>query len=171
MVPVPVTPARHCLPYSQVTGNLATYGDPLGGMLLYNPMRFGQTLTIGDPLADESQVGPLLDRFLQAHPRAGFVQCSENTARLLQARGFFVNSFGIESELVLNRWSSSGKLSHMLRKIFNKADRLGVKVVEITDDREQLEIARSVSYRWLVAAKQIRRELRLLTRPPITSEW
>jgi len=159
--------SRHCLAYSQVTGDLATFSHPLGGELLYHSTRWGQTLAVGDPLAGPSQTEPLLDHFLQTHPRASFIQCSGETARLLQARGFFVNSFGLETDLVLNRWSPSGKRAYMLRKNFNKADRLGVKVVEITDDREQLNAARRVSDGWLLATKQISRELRMLTRPPV----
>jgi hypothetical protein len=122
---------------------------------------------VGDPLADQKQVDRLLDHFLQAHLRASFIQCSEDIAWRLQARGFFVNSFGIETDLVLSRWSSSGKRLHMLRKNYNKADRMGVKVVEITGDSEQLEAARSVSDSCLLATKQMRCELRLLTRPPV----
>jgi len=158
---------RHCLAYSQVTGDLATFRHPLGGELLYHLRRGAQPLAVGDPLAEEGQIEPLLDYFLQAHPHANFIQCSEEMGRRLQARGFYVNSFGTETDLVLSRWSPTGKRSHMLRKNFNKAERAGVQVVEITDDRAQLEIARSVSDRWLLATKQASSELRLLTRPPV----
>ena len=149
-----------------MTGDLATYTHELGGRLLYRATRFG-AVAVGDPLADHGQVEPLLDHFIHAHSRASFIQCSEETARLLQARGFFVNSFGIETDLVLSRWSSSGKRAHMLRKSFNKADRIGVKILEITDDAAQLGAARLVSDRWLLAANQTRIELSLLTRPPV----
>ncbi len=159
--------SRHCLAYSQVTGDLKTFSHPLGGELLYHSTRWGQTLAVGDPLACPTEIEPLLGHFLNSHPQADFLQCSSETAQLLEARGFFVNSFGVETDLVLNRWSPSGKRAHMLRKNFNKAARLGVEVVEITDNREQLETARRVSDSWLLATKQISHELRMLTRPPV----
>ena len=124
-------------------------------------------LAVGEPLAEGEQIAPLLDSFLAEHRRAKFIQCSLNFGRLLEARGFFVNSFGRETDLVLSHWSCSGKRSHMLRKNFNKAERMQVRVVEITNDPAQLETARAVSDRWLALQKQVSSELRLLTRPPV----
>jgi phosphatidylglycerol lysyltransferase len=167
-VDLPPTPTtRHCLAYSQVTGDLATFGDAQGGTLLYRTTRLGATLAVGDPIAEAWQVESLLDRFLQAHPHANFIQCSEAIARQLQARAFFVNSFGVETDLVLSHWNCLGKRAHMLRKNFNKAERLGVTVVEITHSVEQLEQARQVSNQWLFASHQSHSELALLTRPPV----
>lgn len=167
MLPLPAANTRHCLAYSQVTGDLATFGDPLSGTLLHRKTRLGATLAVGDPIAEPAQVESLLDRFLHAHPHASFIQCSEEIARLLQARGFLVNSFGVETDLILSQWNCSGKRAHMLRKNFNKAERIGVTVVEITDDLGQLEQARLVSNRWLFAAHRSHSELALLTRPPV----
>ena len=120
------THTRHCLAYSAISGDLATHTGPLGGALLYFPMRCGISLVVGDPLASPDQIEPLLDDFFQAHARPSFVQCSEDLARRLEARSFFVNSFGIETELVLSRWTSGGKRAHMLRKNFNKIGRAHV---------------------------------------------
>ena len=161
------THTRHCLAYSAISGDLATHHGPLGGALLYFSMRCGISLVVGDPLASPDQIEPLLDDFLQAHARPSFIQCSEDLARRLEARSFFVNSFGVETELVLSRWSSAGKRAHMLRKNFNKAELMGVKVMEITGDAARLELAQSVSDAWLRATKGTGRELRLLTRPPV----
>ena len=158
---------RHCLAYSQVTGDLRAFHGDSGGTLLYHPMRFGAKLAVGDPLADAQDHQLLLDQFLTENPRANFIQCSETFARQLQARGFFVNSFGVETDLILSGWSAAGKRAHMLRKNFNKADRAGVKVVEITADPEQLSLARSISDGWLWATNRTLAELRLLTRVPV----
>ena len=162
-----VNSTRHCLAYSQITGDLQAFHGDAGGALLYHSMRFGAKLVVGDPLADAQGDQPLLDQFLAENPRANFIQCSESFARQLQARGYFVNSFGVETDLVLSGWSAAGKRAHMLRKNFNKADRAGVKVVEITADPEQLALARSVSDGWLLATNQTLAELRLLTRVPV----
>ena len=167
MLPLQAANTRHCLAYSQTTGDLATFGDPVKGMLLYRKTRLGATLAVGDPIAEAAQMESLLDRFLRAHPRSSFIQCSEEIARRLQARGFLVNSFGVETDLILSQWNCSGKRAHMLRKNFNKAERMGVTIMEITDDTGQLEQARSVSNRWLFAAHRSHSELALLTRPPV----
>lgn len=166
--PTAQSPAtRHCLAYSRVTGDLRTFGHPQGGLLLFHPLSSGGTLVVGDPLADHSQVDLLLDRFLREHPRSSFIQCTEETAKKLQARGFYVNTFGVETDLVLDRWSPAGKRAHSLRQSYNRAERMGVKVVEITDNAEQLQLARRVSDAWLQESKQTSHELRLLTRPPV----
>lgn len=158
---------RNCLAYGAHSGDLARFHVPNLGDVNYFTSKSGVTLVIGDPVCRAAQVQELLSRFLKVLPAACFVQVSEGAAASLSRAGFYVNNFGVETELPLKSWRCTGPRSHMLRKNMKKAQRAGAEVVEISDNLDQLDECRAVSQSWLKQTKGTDVELTLLTRPPV----
>jgi|GEM_PF-1709403 len=158
---------RNCLAYGAQSGALIRFHVPNIGDVNYFRSGSGVILAIGDPICRAVDIEELISRFLAEFPSACFVQVSAETAAVLSRSGYYVNNFGIETELMLQSWQCQGPRSHMLRKNMKKALRAGVEVVEISDNPVRLAECRAVSESWLKQTKGTDVELTLLTRPPV----
>jgi lysylphosphatidylglycerol synthetase-like protein (DUF2156 family) len=158
---------RNCLAYSDISRDLQVFEVPdIGGVVFYKSSS-GGIYAIGDPLAQAADINTLLARFLAAFPHANFIQVSDISANYLSHCGYFVNNFGIETELPLDTWQCRGTKSHMLRKQRKKSEKAGSMIREITDDPAELATGKTVSDAWLTEHKNTTTELCILTRPPV----
>jgi lysylphosphatidylglycerol synthetase-like protein (DUF2156 family) len=158
---------RNCLAYSDISRDLQVFEVPDIGCIVFYKSSSGDIYVIGDPLTKESSINTILALFLDAFPRANFIQVSHASANYLSDCGYFVNNFGIETELPLDTWYCRGTKNHMLRKQRKKSEKAGSMIREITDDPTELAIGRKVSDAWLVEHKNTTTELCILTRPPV----
>ena len=122
---------------------------------------------IGDPLAAYGNHKNLINAFIKAFPEAIFIQCSDVTARHLRNKDYYVNLYGVETELQLASWQCQGRKSHMLRKQRKKSEKSGIVIEEISDNPDELLKAKQISDQWLTDKKSTAVELKMLTRPPI----
>jgi lysylphosphatidylglycerol synthetase-like protein (DUF2156 family) len=158
---------RNCLAYSDISRDLQVFAVPDMGCVVFYKSNSGGIYAIGDPLTTESSIDRILARFLDTFPQANFVQVSQASADYLSSCGYFVNNFGIETELPLDTWQCRGTKNHMLRKQRKKSEKAGIMIREITDEPAELAIGRTVSDAWLIESKNTTTELCILTRPPV----
>jgi lysylphosphatidylglycerol synthetase-like protein (DUF2156 family) len=158
---------RNCLAYSNISKDLQVFEVANIGCIIFYKSSLGDIYAIGDPLTKESYINTILALFLDAFPHAKFIQVSNASAEYLSSCGYFVNNFGIETELPLATWHCLGTKNHMLRKQRKKSERVGSIIREITDDPAELAIGRKISDAWLIESKNTTTEFCILTRPPV----
>jgi lysylphosphatidylglycerol synthetase-like protein (DUF2156 family) len=158
---------RNCLAYSDISRDLQVFDVPDRGRIVFYKSNSGVIYAIGDPQAEASAIELILTQFLDAFPQANFAQVSDVSANYLSRCGYFVNNFGIETELPLDIWYCRGAKNHMLRKQRKKSEKAGTVICEITDDPTELTTGKTVSDAWLIEHKNTTTELCILTRPPV----
>jgi lysylphosphatidylglycerol synthetase-like protein (DUF2156 family) len=158
---------RNCLAYSDISRDLQVFEVQDIGRIVFYKSNSGVIYAIGDPQAEASSIEPILAQFLAAFPQANFIQVSDISANYLSRCGYFVNNFGIETELPLDTWHCRGTKSHMLRKQRKKSEKAGTVIREITDNPTELAMGKTVSDAWLIEHKNTTTELCILTRPPV----
>jgi lysylphosphatidylglycerol synthetase-like protein (DUF2156 family) len=158
---------RNCLAYSDISRDLQVFDVPDRGRIVFYKSNSGVIYAIGDPQAEASSIEPILAQFLDAFPQANFAQVSDVSANYLSRCGYFVNNFGIETELPLDVWHCRGAKNHMLRKQRKKSEKAGTVIREITDNPTELTTGKTVSDAWLLEHKNTKTELCILTRPPV----
>ncbi len=158
---------RNCLAYGDISRDLQVFEVPNIGCVIFYKSSSGDIYAIGDPLTKESSINTILALFLDSFPHANFIQVSNASANYLSNCGYFVNNFGIETELPLDKWHCQGAKNHMLRKQRKKSEKAGTIIREITDDPAELAMGRQVSDAWLAECKNTTTEFCILTRPPV----
>jgi len=123
-----------------------------------------RTLVLADPVCAPGNTLELLNQFLDKYPDSIFIQCSRFFAEVLDKKGFKVNQFGIETDLLTNDFDLAGKARAKLRQWKNKCQREGVSIIEkpISEFTDQDEII-ALSKQWL--EKKGGKEYSFLVRP------
>lgn len=109
-----------------------------------------RVIVLADPICAPENTLELLNQFLEKYSNPIFVQSSRPFAEVLDKKGFQVNQFGIETDLLAADFQLAGKARAKLRQWRNKCQREGVVVVEkpINEYLNQDEI-KALSQRWL----------------------
>lgn len=148
--------------------DLLYFGDE-NGFLSYKMV--GRTaFVLSDPIAPAERHAELLDAFIAKHPDVAFWQISHATAALLDARGFFVNAFGAETVVDLQRFSFVGPLRRSFRTAVNRFAASGHAVREVSSSDFDFDKLAAVSDSWRKSKATKSRELRFLVRPVVLAE-
>jgi lysylphosphatidylglycerol synthetase-like protein (DUF2156 family) len=142
---------------------LEHFGDDRG-FIAYK--KIGRTaLVLSDPIAPPENIPDLISRFLEQHPDAGFWYLSPPVARVLAARGFYVNTMGHDTWIELTNYDFSGPKKKPLREAVNRMVKRGFVTREGTLAEVGIDKIRGVSEGWR-ATKTIRsEEVAFLNRP------
>jgi len=121
----------------------------------------GILLVPGEPICAIEDMGTFLGQFLARSGEGGkkicFFGCSERGAEAARCCGFSVIKFGQEAVLDIDRFSLKGNRMENVRRGFNHAGNVGVKVAEYLSRQERdMELEREleeVSRDWLTSKR------------------
>lgn len=147
---------------------LSHFGDE-HGFLSYKMV--GRTaFVLADPLAPEERRGELIDAFIAEKGDVSFWQTTHRMARLLDARGFFVNELGAETFFDLPSYGFDGPKRRSFRTAVNRFARSGHVVEEVSLGDLDPERVRAISDGWRRTRITKRRELSFLVRPIVLAD-
>jgi phosphatidylglycerol lysyltransferase len=147
---------------------LEYFGDERG-LIAYK--KIGRTaLALSDPLAPPENIPDLISRFLEEHPDTCFWYLSPPVARVLAARGFYVNAMGHDTWIELKDYDFSGPKKKRLREAVNRMVKRGFVTREGTPAEVGIDKIKAVSEAWR-ATKTVRsEEVSFLNRPLVLGE-
>lgn len=124
--------------------------------------KWGQLFVLSDPICAPEHFELMIERFMERHPDASFIQCTKPVVDILHRRyRYFGTQFGSEIRIDLKNWSLKGKKKQILRTAINQANEQGVTIKEcISDDH-----TREISQAWIKTRKCKSNEIRFLIRP------
>lgn len=151
-----------------------TYFDAKLGLIGFIRMKWSikSVIVFSNPLAPEENWEELTAKFLKEYKAYNivFIGVGEKYAVQLKTFGYYINKFGETFNIDLNEFHLKGKQNRHLRGAINQASTIKVleqSVVDI-DVTRMLEISES----WMSMKPGLKKELRVLTRPPVfTDEW
>jgi lysylphosphatidylglycerol synthetase-like protein (DUF2156 family) len=147
---------------------LERFGDT-DGFLAYRMV--GHTAyVLADPLAPPERHGALIDAFVEARRDVTFWQVSHATAKLLDARGFFVNELGLENFIDLASYGFEGPERRSFRTAVNRFARSGYRVAEAPLASLDSVRLKAISEGWRHTRTTKRRELQFLVRPVVLAD-
>ena len=150
----------HSMSTSLLAPGMRYFDVPGSGFVAYRT-EWGATLALADPVCAPGRRGAVVDAFLAAHPRAGFVQVSHEVARELAGRnGLYATQLGVETTVELAGWTLAGRAKQVLRTALNAAERRGISVSEGASAEERAAVSRD----WL-ATRPVDTEIAFLIRP------
>ena len=147
---------------------LEHFGDERG-FVAYK--KIGRTaLALSDPLAPPGNIPDLISRFLEEHPDAGFWYLSPPVARVLAARGFYVNAMGHDTWIELTNYDFSGPKKKRLREAVNRMVKRGFVTREGTLAEVGIDKIKAVSEAWRGTKTVRSEEVSFLNRPLVLAE-
>jgi len=152
---------NHCMSFSTLQQGMHYFDVPGVGYIAFKE-KWGNRLTLADPVCHPDDREPLLRELLKDGRHTTFVQLSQEVAELLHRRfGLYATQFGSEIVLDIGDWNLKGKKKQILRTSVNHARSAGVRIVEgfITDG------VRRLTDEWLQTRKVRNREIGFLIRP------
>ncbi len=152
---------NHCLSFSAFQPNMHFFDISGIGYIAY-VKKWGTRFVLADPVCHEIDREFLVGEFLKDRSNTAFIQISESFSNLLHERfGLYATQFGIESIIDLKNWNLKGKKKQVLRTSINKAQKDGVRFVEMDGENIDDELTRE----WLRTRKVRRKEVVFLIRP------
>ena len=105
------------------------------GIVAYTNFRKSY-FVLSEPIcANEESLKILIKDFLKEFPSAVFIYISEKLARLLNSEfKLRATQIGIERAININKWSVSGRQKQVIRTAINKANKLGIKIIENNEE-------------------------------------
>jgi lysylphosphatidylglycerol synthetase-like protein (DUF2156 family) len=153
----------HAMSFSTMQPDMSYFELPGVGYIAY-AQHWGMQFALADPVCAPSQRGELLDRFLQQHPNAVFVQVSKAVVDHLHGRhGYYGTQFGSESKILLSDWSVRGARKQIIRTAVNAAAAAGIEIREGGFDHD----VKRISEAWIRTRRCKNNEIRFLIRPMI----
>lgn len=152
-----------------VQQGLEFFGDDSGFIAFGR--KWGYVYVLGDPVCPPNRSEPLLHQFLHRFPNAGFVQIGNSTAKVLEARGLYVNEMGIDTHIDLSTFDFQGKHKEHFRYASNWLTRHGYCVAEESDSAEARAATGAISKQWRQTRIIHSREVAFLNRPLQENEW
>ncbi len=143
------------------------------GYIAFTKARFAPgfpktTFALGDPVCSDDDVEGIIESFVEEHPRTCFCQVFKPaTAHALEAAGFYVNEFGIETTLPLQEYDFSGKSKQTLRTTRNhvkSSKRANISIAESSMAEVSTEAIRKISDGWVNTKKTYENEITFLAR-------
>lgn len=151
----------HPMSFSTMQPDMAYFEMPGIGYIAY-AQYWGMQFALADPVCAPSHREELLDRFLQQHPRALFVQVSKAVVDHLHGRhGYYGTQFGSEAKIALADWSLRGARKQIIRTAVNGARAQGIEIREGGFDHD----VKRISEAWIRTRRCKNNEIRFLIRP------
>jgi lysylphosphatidylglycerol synthetase-like protein (DUF2156 family) len=152
----------HCMSFSTLQRDLHYFDIPGMGYIAFME-KWGNRLTLSDPVCDPRDRETFLREVLKDHNHITFVQLSQDVAELLHKRfGLYTTQFGSEILLDIEHWDLKGKKKQILRTSVNHAKSAGVTLMERDAGDEG---CRQLTNEWLKTRKVRNREICFLIRP------
>jgi lysylphosphatidylglycerol synthetase-like protein (DUF2156 family) len=151
----------HCMSFSTLQPEMHFFDIPGMGFIAFRE-KWGNRLTIADPVCDVKDRPAFLREFLKDGKHTTFVQISQDVAEILHDKfGFYATQFGSEITLELENWDLKGKKKQILRTSVNHAKKEGV----IIEEKCVGDGCRQLTKEWLKTRKVRNREIGFLIRP------
>lgn len=147
---------------------LEHFGDERG-FLAYKTVG-GTALVMSDPIAAPGNIPDLISRFLQQHPDACFWYLSPAVAKVLAARGFYVNSMGYDTSIDLTTYDFNGPKKKPLREGYNRMVKRGYVTRECTLAEVGIDKIKALSEAWRLTRPIRFKEVCFLNRPLVVAE-
>lgn len=152
---------NHCMSFSQFQPNMSFFDISGIGYIAYMK-KWGARYVLADPVCDEKDREYIIGEFLKDKTHTAFIQISEPVAELLHYKfGLYASQFGIETIVDLKAWDLKGKKKQVLRTSINKAQKDGVRFVEMIAETNDDELTRE----WMSTRAVSRKEVVFLIRP------
>jgi lysylphosphatidylglycerol synthetase-like protein (DUF2156 family) len=152
---------NHCMSFSTLQPDMHFFDVPGIGFIAFRE-KWGNRLTIADPVCDVKDREVLLRELHRDGKHTTFVQISQEVAELLHGKfGYYATQFGAEIMLDLEKWDLKGKKKQILRTSVNHAKKAGVIISEKCTHDE----CRQLTDEWLKTRKFRKREIGFLIRP------
>ncbi len=160
----------HCMAYTSLEPSMEYFLEDGVGYIAYISFkhwfwaRKGRKVVLADPICDKSNTKKLVSLFIKKYSDVIFLEASKDLAQVLDALGYQVNKFGIETEIPLADFNLKGKHRAKLRQWRNKCQREGVIVREQNIEAcKNIDEINTLSSSWL--DKKGGKEYSFLVRP------
>jgi phosphatidylglycerol lysyltransferase len=151
----------HAMAFSTMQPDMSHFELPGVGYIAY-ARYWGMQFALADPVCAPAQRALLLDRFLERHPRAVFVQVSKAVVEHLHHRhGYYGTQFGSEAKIALADWNLRGARKQIIRTAVNGAASCGIEIREGGFDHD----VKRISEAWIRTRRCKNNEIRFLIRP------
>ena len=141
---------------------LLSFGDSRG--FIPYARRMGYSFALGDPIAAPADRAGLIDDFIAAFRRPGFVAVGQDTASLLASRGYRVNHFGYDTAIRLHGHSFAGREGKNIRYATSWLKANGMTVEERRGEDFAPGTLKRISLRWRETRVANKRQIRFLNR-------
>jgi len=160
----------HCMAYTSLEPDMEYFIEEGIGYIAYISFKHWfwawkeRKIVLADPICDKVNTARIITSFIKKYPDVIFVEASKGLAQILDALGYQVNKFGIETEIPLTDFDLKGKHRAKLRQWRNKCQREGVQIREQNIEAcDNIDEVRSLSEYWL--GKKGGKEYSFLVRP------
>jgi|GEM_PF-4923525 len=157
---------RSSMAYSSLQDDLEEFRHPdFKGFLAFRRV-WGRAYILSNPVTDPKDYQKATDLFCRKFPFSVVCQASQDYAKILEEKGFYVTGFGVENILNLKNFQVSWQVRSNLKRILSRLSNKGLKVEEATGSLRQLA---EINASWL-GIKQNKKEFRFLARPFVCNE-
>lgn len=161
--------------YNHLQNDLSYFHLPPYGFISFYEIshRIGtRRVVFANPVCDSKHQEILIDGIVKHYSSESliFIGIDHNIAQYLRTHGHILNEIGVESTIDLQNFSLSGKR----RRYFRRLLALRSKIEVLEQDFQDVNLGRvqEISSDWLASKRLNKREMRLLTRPPVyAGEW
>jgi lysylphosphatidylglycerol synthetase-like protein (DUF2156 family) len=152
---------KHCMSFSTLQGDMHYFDVPGVGFIAYRE-KWGNRLTLSDPICDPNNREIILRELLSDGKHTTFVQLSQEVAEFISNRfGLYATQFGSEIILDISNWDLKGKKKQIIRTSVNHAKKEGL----IIEEKQNAEGCRKLTDEWLKTRQVRNREICFLIRP------
>lgn len=152
---------NHCMSFSQFQPDMHYFDISEIGYIAYRK-KWGARYVLADPICDEKDREFLIGEFLKDQTYTAFIQISEPIAELMHSKfGYYSSQFGVETIIDLKSWDLKGKKKQVLRTSVNKAQKDGIRFLEMGEEAND-EI---LSKEWMRTRTVKNKEVVFLIRP------
>src|SRR5579863_8051686 len=147
---------------------LEHFGDERG-FVAYKPVG-RSALVLSDPVAPASEHAELIERFVAEQADACFWCVSYAVAKILSARGFFINEVGSENRIDLASYDFAGQDKRNVRRSINRVERCGYTIKEASISAVGAAQVAAVSNIWRRQHTVRNREITFINRPMVVAD-
>jgi len=158
---------EHTLAYSTLQDGME-YFEAFDGFIAFKRGGIKLLSTTGvldSPIVRQDNLENLLQAFVHRYPKAVFYQIDGNTAKVLDRLGYFINEFGTDTIVDLQKFQGSWKSHKSIRRAAKKAEKAGVVVEELPMDRVPKSALEYVASEWTQQKVNQNEGQSFLTRP------
>lgn len=159
---------RGSLAFSSLQDGIDCFLANAIGYVPYSKISDSTPVCLSDPICAEAEKESLILQFIRQCRKAPiFLHINKHTAEILQKQGFYITEFGTETIIDVQTFSTTGSKKEFLRSQRNRAEKDGVKVVELNSSQISKNELLRISKEWLEGKAVNSNELAFLTRPVV----
>ena len=159
---------RGSLAFSTLQDGIDYFLANARGYVPYSKVIDSTPVCLSDPICAEAEKESLILQFIRKCKKAPiFLHINKHTAEILQKQGYHITEFGTETIIDVQTFSTTGSKKEFLRSQRNRAEKDGVKVVELNSSQISKNELLRISQEWLQGKAVNSNELAFLTRPVV----